>query len=248
MVENLDKMNSVISIAVSTRKIDSFYKYALAMLQSMKENSKLNIPIIIHYDNMTEEQRNNLYKVNNNISEFKPIPLEKYIRFKKNSPGWFVLEGWALKNYDRVIILDSDFICQGDINHLNEVECEIAMCQEASNIFNAGLVVATKKILQEDWYWKMLSCNHDSVYIGDNRDKFSKDQKLINVWLRSRIKCLNRTYNWLVSDALALKAKMVHYIYKPLYAVGKRQLMERNPDFVKVWEKYYNKALEIVNG
>ena len=84
-------MNSVISITVSTSKIDSFYKYALAQLQSMKENAKLDIPIIIHYDNMTEEQRNNLSKVNKNVAEFKKIPLEKYVRFKKNYTVWFAL-------------------------------------------------------------------------------------------------------------------------------------------------------------
>ena len=240
-------MSSVISICASTSKIDSFYKYSLAMLQSMKENANLDIPIIFHYDNMTEKQRDNLKKVNPNIQEFKKIPIEKYKRFNKCSGGWYVLEGWALKNYDRVIILDSDFICQDDISYLNEVECDIGMCQEANGIFNAGMVVVSKKILQEDWYWKMLSCEVDKVHIGGNRDKFSKDQKLINAWLKSRITKLDRMYNWLVSDKLALKAKMVHYIYKPLYETGLRQLNERNPDFVKVWEDYYNKALEVIN-
>ena len=62
-------MNSVISITCSTRKIDSFYKYLLAQLQSMKKNAKLDIPIIIHYDNMSEKQRDNLSKVNKNVAE-----------------------------------------------------------------------------------------------------------------------------------------------------------------------------------
>jgi hypothetical protein len=241
-------MNSVISITCSTRKIDSFYKYLLAQLQSMKENSNLDIPIIIHYDNMTEKQQINLVKVNNNITEFRKIPLEKYIRFRKNSPGWFALEGWSIKNYDKVIIMDSDFICQGDISALITGDYEIGMCQEGSGIFNAGLVVATKKLLAEDWYWKMLSSDHDKVHIGGNRDKFSKDQKLINVWLKPRIKALPRMYNWLVSDCNALKSRMVHYIYKPFYEVGRKQLNERNPNFLKVWENYYNKALEVING
>lgn len=240
-------MNSVISITTSTRKIDSFYKYLLAQLHSMKKNANLDIPIIIHYDNMTGQQRDNLIKVNKNIIQFKQIPVEKYIRFKKNSPGWFALEGWSLKDYDRVIIMDSDFICQGDISELLKGDYEIGMCQEGSGVFNAGLVVASNKILQEDWYWKMISSKHDDVHIGGNRDKYSKDQKLINAWLKPRITKLDRRYNWLVSDSMALKAKLVHYIYKPLYDVGKKQLNERNPDFMKVWEKYYNEALEIIN-
>jgi len=239
-------MKSVISITCSTRKIDSFYHYLLAQLRSMDLNANLDIPIIIHYDNLTEQQQINLVKVNNNIIEFKKIPLEKYIRFRKNSPGWFALEGWSLKNYDKIIILDSDFICQGDISGLLNINCEIGMCQEGSGIFNAGLVVATGELLKEDWYWKMLSCDHDKVHVGGNRDKFSKDQKLINAWLKPRIKALPRMYNWLVSDAMALKAKMVHYIYKPLYEVGKNQLNERNPDFIKVWEKYHSEAMEII--
>jgi len=239
-------MSNVISICASTSKIDSFYKYSLAMLQSMKDNAKLDLPIIFFYDNMTEEQRDNLKKVNPNILEFRKIPLDKYKRYNKASGGWYVLEGWSLKDYDRVIILDSDFICQGDISFLNTVDCEIGMCQEGSGIFNAGLAVVTKKVLQEDWYFKMLSCEADKVHIGGNRDKFSKDQKLINAWLKPRIKALPRMYNWLVSDCNALNAKMVHYIYKPLYEVGIKQLNERNPDFVKVWYKFYNKALEVI--
>lgn len=240
-------MSSVIAITASTSKIDSFYKYSLAMLHSMKLNANLDIPIIFFYDNMTEEQRNNLKKVNDNIQEFRKIPYEKYKRFNKCSGGWYVLEGWALKDYDRVIILDSDFICQGDISYLNTVECEIGMCQESSGIFNAGMAVVTKKVLQEDWYWKMLSCDPATVSIGGNRDKFSKDQKLINAWLKPRITSLNRLYNWLVSDPMALKAKMVHYIYKPLYTTGIKQLNDRNPDFIKVWEKYYNGAMGVIN-
>ena len=101
-------------------------------------------------------------------------------------------------------------------------------------------------VLQEDWYWKMLSSEHEKVHIGGNRDKFSKDQKLINAWLKSRITKMDRKYNWLVSDSLALKSRMVHYVYKPFYEVGRKQLNERNKDFIKVWDSYYNKALEVI--
>lgn len=241
-------MSSAFAITASTSKIDSFYKYALAMLHSMKKNANLDIPIVFFYDNMTEEQRENLQKVNPNIKEFRKIPLAKYARYGKASGGWYVLEGWNLKEYDRVIIIDSDFICQGDLNYLNTVECEIGMCQEGSGVFNAGLVVASGELLREDWYWKMISCDPSKVHIGGNRDKFSKDQKLINAWLKSRITKLDRRYNWLVSDSMALKARLVHYIYKPLYHVGRKQLDERNPDFVKVWEKYYNEAMGVLSG
>jgi lipopolysaccharide biosynthesis glycosyltransferase len=246
MNEDFINMSSVISICASTSKIDSFYKYSLAMLQSMKENSGLDLPIIFHYDNMTEKQRDNLKKVNLNIQEFKKIPIEKYRRFNKCSGGWYVLEGWALKDYDRVIILDSDFICQGNISYLNEVECDLGMCQQANSVWNAGLVVASKKLLQEDWYWKMISCKQDDVHMGGDRDKFSKDQKLINVWLGNRVTKIDRKYNWLI-DKLAHKALMIHYIYKPLYEVGLKQLNERNPDLVKIWYKYYNRAMEVIN-
>jgi hypothetical protein len=246
-MKGLKIMSSCISICVSTIKIDSFYKYALAMLQSLKDNSGLNIPIIIHYDNMTEKQRCNLKKVNSNIKEFRQIPIEKYKKYNKCSGGWFVLEGWNLVEYDRVIILDSDFICQGNISELDKIEDDIAMCQEGSGIFNAGLVVASKKLLEEKWYWKFISCDINKIHIGGNRDKFSKDQKLINYHLKPRIRKLDRQYNWLI-DKMATKAKMIHYVYKPLYEVGLRQLNERNPELVKIWYKYYNKALEVING
>lgn len=242
----MDK-ETIISICISTVKVNSFYKYALAMLQSMKENSNLDCPIVIQYDTMTKEQRNNLARVNRNVQEFRKIPVDFYQKYNKNSSGWFVLEGWAIRDYQRVIILDSDFICQGDISGLSKLEVDIAMCREASGIFNGGLVVASQKLLNENWYEKMMSCDHTKVFLGGNRDKWSKDQKLINFFLKDRITALDRTYNWLV-DSLAHKAKMIHYIYKPLYALGRKQLIARNPTALTIWERYYNKAEALIHA
>jgi len=236
-------MNTVISITASTVKIDSFYKYSMAMLQSMFDNSGLvDIPIIFHYDSMTEDQRTKLKIINPNIIEFRKIPTETYKKYKKNSAGWFVLEGWNIKNYDTVIILDSDFICMGDLNYLTMLDAEISMCKEKSGIYNAGLVVASKRLLDEGWYEAMLTCNPDDVSIGGNRDKFSKDQKLINAWLGDRINEIDEKYNCLVGTENDICSNMIHYIYKPLYASGRRQLMNIDPQLVKLWELYYNKA------
>ena len=235
-------MKTCISIACSTVKTDSFFKYAVAQLQSMLDNSNItDIPIIFWYDTLGENERGILSRIWENI-EFRKIDLDKYKAHGKFSPGWFCLEGWTLKEYDRVIIMDCDFICQGGLNKLVEAECDVGMVKEWTGIYNGGLIVLGKKYIDSDWYEKIMALDPMTITIGGNRDKYSKDQKIYNYYFKPEITPLDHTFNWLVSEKGCESAAMIHYIYKTLYDVGRKQLESINPELVTKWEKYLRKG------
>lgn len=237
-------MKTCISIACSTMKVDSFFKYAVAQLQSMTDCGNISdIPIIFWYDAMPKEQRDLLEKIWENI-EFRKIDGDKYKAHGKFSPGWFCLEGWTLTEYDKVIIMDCDFICQGSLNKLVDDECDFGMVKEWTGIYNGGLAVLGKKYLESDWYEKIMNLDPMSISIGGNRDKFSKDQKIYNYYFKNEITALPHTFNWLVSEKGVEPAAMIHYIYKPLYDVGRKQLENINPDLITRWEKYLRKGYD----
>jgi hypothetical protein len=242
-------MKTAISISVAVRKIDSFYKYILAMLHSLNENGFIcegmtKLPIILWKDGLTINQKNKLETIYNNI-EFRDIDTELYKKHNKSSAGWYCLEAWKLKEYDKVINLDADFICQGCLKELINFDCKLGMVKEWTGIYNGGLLIISKEYLQGDWYKKLMECDYTKINIGGNRDKFSKDQKLYNYFFKNDIKEIPKKFNHLVSEQDAIGASMVHYVYKPLYDVGRKQLQNINPNLIKLWESYYNAANRI---
>jgi len=141
--------------------------------------------------------------------------------------------------------MDADFICQGCLKELFQFDCKIGMVKEWTGIYNGGLIVIGKEYLRGDWYKKLIECEHDKISIGGNRDKFSKDQKLYNYFFKNVIKEIPKKYNHLVSESGAMGAVMTHYVYKPLYDVGRKQLQNIDPELIKLWERHYNAANRI---
>lgn len=242
-------MKTAISISVSVRKIDSFYKYILAMLYSLKESAfkcegMTPLPIVLWQDGLMPTQKDKIKRVYNNI-EFRNIDIDLYKKHNKSSAGWYCLEAWKLKEYDKVISLDADFICKGCLNELINLNCKLGMVKEWTGIYNGGLLVIGKEYLQKDWYNKLITCDHTKITTGGNRDKFSKDQKLYNHFFKNEIKEIPKKFNHLVSERNVMGATMIHYVYKPLYGIGRNQLQNINPELIKLWERNYNAANRI---
>ena len=145
--------------------------------------------------------------------------------------------------------LDLDFICLDDISYLMEVEIpEIGMVKEGSGIFNGGLVVIGKEVLQSSAYMDLLTVDHDNVNLpGSKRNKFSKDQKLYN-WYFKNILQLPGEYNLLVpAYRRNTPCRLLHLIYKPLYSGGLKQLRNieksNNVEILNKFTEYYKGEL-----
>lgn len=94
-------------------------------------------------------------------------------RFKKT---FYKLKLFSLTEYDRVVFIDSDIICLGDISFLISKDLEIyEMCAAKDygiklndNIINSGVMVVNKSMLSKKTYKEMISLT---------KIKFNKDTK-----------------------------------------------------------------------
>lgn len=232
---------NVISISSSVHKYEAFYSYTLALLQSIRENAEMKLPVILWVDGYNEEQLNNFKRVYPDI-EFREIDREKYIKYGKGSAGWYCMEAFTIREYDKVLNLDCDMICRGSLKELFDIDCKLGMVKESTGIYNGGLTLIGKEFLNNDIYNTLMSSVHKEISIGNNRDKWSKDQKLYNYFFEKEITELEHKYNWLVGEAGSAGATIIHYIYKPLYDLGKQRLNDINPELYKIWNSYYYRA------
>lgn len=240
-------MKTAISIACSIYKIPSFYKYLIVLLQSIREKGNINIPIVVWSQGFSEKQKSDLSKIYEDI-EVREVDTEKYVKYNKLSAGWFCLEAYSMKEYDKVLLIDTDMVCLGDLNGLINYNCDLGMCREGSGLFNGGLQLIGRPFLQNGAYYKLLSAKQDEISIGGKRDKWSKDQKLLNYFYKDQITALPEKFNTLVSRGHLSNIVLLHYIYKPLYDVGRNQLQNINPKYIEIWEDYYKKAVRTIES
>jgi lipopolysaccharide biosynthesis glycosyltransferase len=236
-----------ISLSCSIKKIDSFFKYVLAFVQSLKDNSQLDCKIVIWELGFTEKHKKQLHHIWNNI-EFKKIDTDKYYKVNKTNTNWFCLEAFSLYNYNKVLSLDCDMICLGSLKSLFDKQCDLGMVKESTGQYNGGLVLIGQKYLNKKEYNKLLNSDHKNIKLGGTRDKWATDQKIYNYFYKNEITSLPKIYNTLVSEKNALDSHLLHYIYKPLYDKGCAQLDKINPEYNKIWNKYYKKAANNVAG
>ena len=236
--------------AISLVKSTAFFKYLIAMLESILQNGGTKYPLVIFYDYLADIYRDSIKKIWNDV-DFQQIDVEKYYKYKKSAPGWYCLEAFNLKGYDRVVNIDIDFICLDNIQALFERPVDyIGMVREKTGIFNGGLTVIDEKVLNSSAYTDLLTCDHETVELpGSNRNDYSKDQKLYNWYFDGKITEFDRKYNFLISDIEHQEdIRLLHYIYKPFYKTGRKQLQELSEghdiDLLGIFEKYYNQAKE----
>lgn len=232
-------------MSLSTISNFSYYMYFIAMLNSLRENLKTDYKVIVFIDYLDDPYKEMAKKIYQNI-EFREIDVQLYIDNNKNLPGWYCLEAFSLYEYDKVLSLDIDFICNNDISSIFDYDCDIGMVKELTGIYNGGLVLIGEKYLNKKTYEMLVTSDHENIKIGGNRDNYSKDQKLYNYFFNENITELPMTYNHL-TDNYAIESKMIHYIYKPLYPTGIKRLNDiGEKKLIKLWLQHFNEA--ILNG
>lgn len=240
-------MKRCISMSVAFEKYASYFEYLCITLLSLKEHLTEKIEVVLWHTEITHEDKNNLLKIYDNIT-FRDVRINDYIKADKNSAGWFCLEAFSLYEYDKVLSLDCDFICRGDIMPIFDIKCGIGMCKDPSGLYNGGLVLIDKKFLNAEMYKTLLWCKHKEIYLDNDRDKWSKDQKLYNFFFKHKIFELPNKFNYVFGGGSIAGSLMLHYVYKPLCVRGLEQLKKMNPTFLNLWYEYQKKYKEILNG
>lgn len=208
---------------------DNYLPLFKALLNSLlTHNSKFNYEYkIICDDTLNIYNRKLLKNLYKNIS-FIEIDYSKYknkqnIRFKS-------IEAFNIKA-DKVIFLDADMLCRGDISFLRNLNTNIAMVRETHRAcWNAGLIVIGKKYLNNETYLKLL--NHDIAHI----EGYGTDQKIYNDFFND-IFTLPKEWNTFITDRLKVKNPIfLHYIYKPHIPIGMKRITKED---INLWRKYY---------
>ena len=75
---------------------------------------------------------------------------------------------------DKIIFLDADLLCLGDISYLLNCDIDIGMAKEINRpCYNAGVIVIGKKYLNKETYNNLLNYDISSI------SGYGTDQKLL---------------------------------------------------------------------
>lgn len=217
-------------IKFATVLSDNYMPLFEVLIKSLKQYNTWfdNEFVIICDDTLNIYNRDKVKSLYKNIS-FLDIDYSKYN--KKSDIKFKSIECFSIKA-EKIIFLDTDLLCLGDIKYLTEIEADISMARELNRpCFNAGVMVINKKYLNEKTYNDLLN------YDISNIPGYGTDQKIYNNYFSGEIIAIDSKYNTLVSEVKDLMGvKFLHYIHKPHIKMGQKRLTE---NLINLWRKYY---------
>lgn len=165
---------------------------------------------------------------------------------------YYKLDAFSLFDYDRVIQLDMDMICQGDLSELFDCDEPIAACKTYRNShdalgkdINSGVFVVNKECLNIETYVSMVQ----KTQLGQSMP----DQKIINQTFRDIMFHLPKKYN---VEKRALNSKTFTLPiseWANIHYVGKKPWHDREflppaelkyLELDKIWWEWHDKYYE----
>ncbi|NOS67615.1 MAG: hypothetical protein HOO67_04605 [Candidatus Peribacteraceae bacterium] len=236
---------------IATVLNDPFVEYFCVLLYSIKKhNPHFNLPVkILHSKKLSPLSKENQDRIRNlypNV-EFILVDEEPVKRFFlvtpiRLHPALLKLEIFNLRGYDRVIFLDSDMLCLGDLSNLFNLDVPFAACPAGKNRelkerlangfhrrigFNSGVMVIGKEHLDGRTYHALLT--------SPLKPCPTADQDILMRYFRwKKIYCLDHHYNYHAQFFWKGDEKDV----KILHYAGKKPLEEPEEPRMKVWFEY----------
>ncbi len=186
----IDNQDILITTVCNDKYIDGLLTLILSII---KNNDNFNYKLKIYYqDDFSEENQQKVLKLYKNVI-FENVQEEFY----KDVYKWFMcLCAFKEYEYKRVVFIDSDMICLGDIDEIIHSKInKIAICPDLNfNIlnnlnfnfpkifdFNTGFMIIDKYYLQPKFYKQLLS------YSKTQPDAHLGDQTILNRLLWGKI-------------------------------------------------------------
>ena len=197
--KKLDNKDILVTTVCNDKYIDGLL---VLLLSIVKNNKNFNYHLKIYYqEDFSEENKEKVRKIYSNV-EFEDVKEDFY----RNVYKWFMcLCAFKEYKYKRVVFIDSDMICLGDLSEIiNAKIYGIGICPDINfNIFNnfwltlpkfydfnTGLMVIDKEYLNPQFYSKLLE------YSKKQPDAHLGDQTILNrILLGSWITYLPSKYN-----------------------------------------------------
>ena len=245
-VETIDAEN--LKSAVFTVVNDGFVEYLAVLLQSILQfNSWFDLPVVVLHSQtlspLSDANRRRLEKVYSNIS-FREVDENRYEAFldhtpKHMLPALYSLESFRSSEYDRVVFLDCDMLCLGDISDLFRKNVDLGavppgkdrtMKEEVAGTFRRGIGLNTGVLSVGKKYLS------DSVYEALFRRRSGEvaDQNIINSYFLFReLYCYHHKYNYHAEffwndEARDADVRLLHY-------AGDKPLDQPSEGRMKIW-------------
>lgn len=201
-----------------------FNKYAYVMLidensflgscvtlSGIIKNCKLNFDIVVFYWSLCNERKEQLKKMYSNII-FKKVDNEDYLlcNFSTFPRAWgyncaYRFEIFTLKNYERIIYIDCDFLVQNNLSVLfkkdidfGAVKAEADCMPQGNKRFNAGLLVIGKKYLNINVKKELIKLCMGPAPIFNNSQQWISDEPILNTYFKD-ITYIKKKFNYLVT-------------------------------------------------
>ncbi|MBN2301628.1 MAG: hypothetical protein JXN60_03830 [Lentisphaerae bacterium] len=196
--------------ACATVLNDKFFPYFLVFLKSVRlHNPWLSLPWLVFYSkNLSPLSQFNQNELSNLYDKFQFLEIneEKYRALAGQTPehmipALFSLECFRHTEFDRIVFLDSDMLCLGDISSLFTLRADFAACMPGRDLarkrrlagyrtlsrgVNTGVMSIGRKYLNESVYAELFK--HPSGAVAD--------QDIINRFFRfKRVRYISPDFN-----------------------------------------------------
>ena len=233
-------MNILISID------DNYVRYAINLIDSISQNNseKLNV-FLIHDSCLSDDsinllnkffEDNNIGKLNTIYFDSDSINLPKYIDYISINTYYRLFAPYLLPDdVDRILYLDSDIICNGDISDLYNTNFEDKLLVGCENMLPSHLQIWRERnrirlnlpssytyinagvlLINISKYRRVITKEDILSFISKNSDILVfQDQDVINKLFCKDIKYVNIKYNYQIntvsSKDLINDIRLVHY-------------------------------------
>jgi lipopolysaccharide biosynthesis glycosyltransferase len=226
------------NICIATVTTDSFVVGTLVTIYSfLKYNSWFDGNIVIIYNELSEQSREYLKLVYDKIKFFSvgDEMLEKvkgitkvFPEFSPKQARFYSLETFRLRDYEKVLFLDSDLLFRGSIEDLFETEHNFVACGDGAfynksgrrwgkgleeiiageeievlyNTFNSGFFLVDKTLLNDENYAGLLNLVDSRIYKTPNMKL--ADQVVLNIYFSGQQQLVSGVYNYLLAHRAPL--------------------------------------------
>jgi len=213
---------------------DFVIMYEVFMKSFLHYNKWFNLDFVIIDIDLSDTDKERILAIYKKVIFKKPdYELYKKCRFENTHPKlrntYFKIDAFCLYEYNRVVFLDMDMVCMGNIKPLFNVEDGFYGCpgyQKDLDIMrptiNSGVFVVTDKYLNPKTYNGLLRILQ--------RGFSMPDQKTINSYFRDKIQFLPKIYNvekrmWFTKKHTGIKrdALIWHYVAEKPHEENKEE-------------------------
>ena len=197
---------------VATVADDAFTEYVLVLLHSIREHNPwfARLPVRVFWSpQLAPLSPRNQERIRQTHpgTTFVSIDGARYERYRPQTPprlmaALLTLEAFGIRDADRVVFLDADMVCLGDLTDLFTLDVDLAACPTGSNRaakearagtvcrrirINTGVLVIGRRYLNEATQRRL--ARHPSGQFAD--------QDVLNGFLRRRpVYCLDHRFNY----------------------------------------------------